>query len=358
MSYRFCIALSTVLALPASPAWGQSPAQPAQPPALVQVVSAKHVQMAPTVWLPGAIVSRDDARVAAEVAGRLVHVADIGQRVDVGEPLASIDDTELKLERAEAEAVVLRERAKKQFAEQELNRLSGLVDKGLVTRSRLDQARAERDAAHGEWRATGARLDRVLDRLSRTTIRAPFAGVVAERYRRLGEHVDAGDEVVRLVSPESREAQVQVPPASLPHVTLGTEVRVKANPAQTTATVQSLVPVGDDRSRLYEVRLALRDNYWPVGTTVRVAVPTAKPREVVAVPRDALVLRLTGVSVFRVGEDGRAQLVPVQTGVADGAWIEVVGDLGAGDAVVTRGGERLRPGQPIQVMPAAGGDKS
>ncbi len=307
--------------------------------------------MAPTVWLPGSIVSRDDARVAAEVDGRLVSVAEVGTRVSTGDPLARIDDTELKILKAEAEAVVLRDRAKRQYAEQEFARLKSLTGKGLVTKSRLDQARAERDAAHGEWQVAKARLDGAQDRLNDTIIAAPFSGVVAERYRRLGERVSAGDEVVRLVSPESLEAQVHIPPASLPHVTLGTQVRVRANPSQTNAQVRSVVPVGDDRSRLYDVRLTLQDMHWPAGTTVRVTVPTAKPKQVVAVPRDALVLRPTGASVFRVGEDGTAQLIRVDTGLAEGEMIEVIGNINPGDRVITRGGELLRPGQALKIMP-------
>ncbi len=353
MGFHRLLAAAAVVVLLPVPSWGQakqpSPAGP--PPALVRVAEAKQMYMAPTVWVPGSIVSRDDARVAAEVDGRLVSVAEVGARVSTGDQLARIDDTELKILKAEAEAVVLRERAKRQYAEQELSRLKRLTGKGLVTKSRLDQARAERDAAHGESQVAKARLDGAQDRLNDTIIAAPFSGVVAERYRRVGERVSAGDEVIRLVSPESLEAQVRIPPASLPHVTLSTEVLVRANPTQTNAQVRSVVPVGDDRSRLYDVRLTLQDAHWPAGTTVRVSVPTAKPKQVVAVPRDALVLRSSGVSVFRVGEDGKAQLIRVDTGLAEGEMIEVIGNINPGDQVITRGGELLRPGQALKIMP-------
>ncbi len=349
---RLCAAFAVfAFAAVSQSAHTQDKTPTAPPPALVQVAEAQQIHMAPTVWMPGAIVSRDDARVAAEVEGRLVEVADVGERVAGNDPIARIDDTDLKIEFAEARAVLLRERAKLQFAEQERSRLQGLAGKGLVTKSRLDQARAERDAAQGEWQVARARLDAAEDRLADTVLRAPFAGVVAERYRRSGERVDVGTEVLRLVSPESLEAQTRVPPSSLPHVTIGSAMRVRANPSETDARVRAVVPVGDDRSRLYEVRLTLDNVHWPAGTVVRVSVPTAKPRSVVAVPRDALVLRQDGVSVFRVGDDHTAQLIPVTTGLADESMIEVHGDIAPGDRVITRGGERLRPGQPLKLMP-------
>ncbi len=325
----------------------------AQAPALVQIETARETHMAPRVWVPGTIVSRDDARVAAEVSGRLVFVAEVGTAVGVSDPLARIDDTELRIELAEAEAVVGRETARHEFAEREWHRLKGLADKGLVTKSRLDQARSSLQAAQGEARVADARLSLVRDRLARTVVSAPFGGVVAERYRRSGERVAEGDEVVRLVSPYSLEAQVFVPPATLPHVTLGTTVTVSSNPLERMATVRSVVPIGDERSRLYEVRVALpEDMRWPAGTSVRVAVPTATPRTVIAVPRDALVLRQEGVTVYRLTANDVAEGVPVETGIASGPWIEVTGAIQPGDRVITRGGERIRSGQSVTIMPS------
>jgi hypothetical protein len=78
-------------------------------------------------------------------------------------------------------------------------------------------------------------------------------------------------------------------------------------------------------------------------------VPTAKPRKVLAIPRDALVLRRDGTTVYRVDAEGLAQRVPVTTGIAVGPLIEVDG-IQSGDRVVIRGGERLRPGQSVTII--------
>jgi len=83
-----------------------------------------------------------------------------------------------------------------------------------------------------------------------------------------------------------------------------------------------------------------------VGQTLRIAVPSEQPRNVVAVPRDALVLRRDGTTVYRITEDNIAEAVSVVLGIAAGDLIEVSG-IESGDRVVTRGGERLRPGQTV-----------
>jgi multidrug efflux pump subunit AcrA (membrane-fusion protein) len=68
----------------------------------------------------------------------------------------------------------------------------------------------------------------------------------------------------------------------------------------------------------------------------------------VALPRDALVLRRDGVSVFLV-RDNKAVQIPVQVGIGQGDLVEVIGDVQPGDQVIIRGAERLFPGQPVNI---------
>jgi len=103
--------------------------------------------------------------------------------------------------------------------------------------------------------------------------------------------------------------------------------------------------------------LNLEENL-PVGQTVRVTIPTADVREVLAVPRDALVLRGTGTSVFVVDEENNARRVNVAVGIGSENMIEVKGPIQPGDRVVIRGNERLREGQAIEVIRDAGATES
>lgn len=347
--YKWCCAI--LLFVSAVGVEAQTSQQTGTPPALVKVSEVKRVEMSPTILVPGTVVSRDDARVAAEVAGRLIEVSEIGAAVRQGESLARIDDRELSLEQAESRAVLIRETTALSFANQELERFQGLVEKGLVSSSQLDQARSTRDAAKAEQQAAQAKLDLINDRINRTTIRAPFDGVVTQRYRRVGEHVEEGVQVLRLVNPATVEVRAHVSANNLPFIPIGREISISGSDASTAAsTVRSVVPVGDDVSRLYDVRLRLDQVNWPAGTTVRVAIPSAPVRQVIAVPRDALVLRTDGISVFKINDSGEAVKVAVKTGVAADDMMEVIGNVEEGDRVVIRGNERLRPGSPVQII--------
>jgi RND family efflux transporter MFP subunit len=316
----------------------------------VVVAKAEIRLLAPVTWFPGAVISRDDAKLAAEVEGRLVQVADVGTQVQKGAVVARLDDTLLREQLAESEASVAREQARLAYYTQEVERLRPLVDRKIVTPSNLDQAVSNRDATRGELAAARARVMWAKGQLQRTVIRAPFAGVVTERILQPGEWAESGGAIIRLVNPRALEVQARVPANALGFIREGSELNLMASPERLTAKVRTIVPVGDDRSRLYELRLTLSNAKWPAGQTVRVEVPTAAAREVVAVPRDALVLRRTGTSVFRIRDDDTAERVTVSTGIAAGEFIEVSNGIQPGDRVVIRGGERLRNGQKVKVL--------
>ena len=105
---------------------------------------------------------------------------------------------------------------------------------------------------------------------------------------------------------------------------------------------------------MLELRLELPETTWYIGSAVRVSLPSAAARIVTAVPRDALVLRADRISVFVISEENAARRVDVELGTAEGDFIEVIGDVKAGDTVVIRGGERLRDGQSVTISTLSG----
>ncbi len=318
----------------------------------VTVAEAVQQTLAPLSWYSGTVISRHDARLAAEVEGRLESVADVGTRVAKGDELARLDDTFIQTALAEERASVSRAQAQLEFFSAEVKRLQRLAKQNNAALSQLEQTISDRKVARSDLQAAQARVANAEKRLERSVIRAPFPGVVTERLLDAGEWADSGAAVVRLVGEDDLEVQTWVPAHTLPFLQPGTTLDIDADIRPLEGTVSRLVSVGDDRSRLYELRITVTDAGWQPGRSVRVAVPVAAARSVVAIPRDALVLRRSGISVYRVLEDDTADRVPVSTGIAQGDLIEVQGAIQAGDRVVVRGGERLQPGSPVTILPA------
>lgn len=313
----------------------------------VQVVEAVEVEIAPTTWVPATVIGRDDSRLAAEVSGRLEDVLEVGDRVEKGDIIAHIESTTFELRVAEAEAEIIPLAAKLDFYRRESNRLEVLARKNNAAKNRLDEVSSNYNEYTGRLKVAKTRLALDLDQLQRTVVKAPFAGVIMHRYHTKGERVDVGDLIVRLVNTESLEIQAWVPASSIPYLNPGKELRVSDNKFEQTATVRVLVPVGDDISRLYELRLNFENPDWTVGYAVRVAVPMSNKRKILAVPRDAIVLRPNDIKVFKINADGVAESITVELGIAQDNLIEIIGDIRPGDVVVIRGNERLRDGQKV-----------
>jgi len=318
----------------------------------VVVESAKLVLMAPQTWVAGTVISRHQARLATEVEGKIIYVAEVGTQVAEDDVLVKVDSTFVKLKIEEFKAAVERDRANLDFLKGEVKRLNRLAKQSNTSQTLLDRTRADREVARNEFHISRTRLKLAREEKRRHFIRAPFSGVVVERLMRRGERAGVGDEVLVLVDSHELEVQARVPLDTLDFVRAGDVLTLKVNAEEKQVKVRTLVAAGDARSRLLDLRLSLPENGWTIGRPVRIALPTAIAREVLAIPRDALVLRRDGAAVFRIAADNKAERIPVQLGVASGSLVAITGDIKVGDRVVTRGGERLRPGQAVKILNA------
>lgn len=330
----------------------QSP--PAPPPAPVDVAPAVAADFAPLHWAPGSVASREDARVAAEIGGRVVAVAEVGTALRRGDVLARIDDAALRLRERQAVADLARLQAQVDYARRQEERYTALVRDAGISGAQLDQAIAERRMREQDLAAARVALEQARLQLRQATVRAPFDGVVVERSTALGEFLAPGAAVARLVNTAALEVRTRAPVALVGHLREGVAVTLRDGGRVRAQRLATLVPVGDEASRQVELRVALSPEEAAeaglvVGAALQVGVPSDAPRRVVAVPRDALVLRREGSHVMRVGAGDAAERVPVEIGAAQGELVEVQGAVRPGDRLVVRGAERLQVGQALRV---------
>lgn len=322
-----------------------------QQPAAVETAPVEQRELAPRVTVTGQVRSRDAADLAAAVGGRLAWVAEPGTRVGRNGVVARLDTDELKLQELEQAARVKRGEISKAQLKREAERLKGLGT--AVSRMQLEQAEAAADLAAADLDIARATLSQIHDRLARAELRAPFGGVVSERLKRIGEEVARGEIVARLLDPETLEIRLFLPLRHVRAIKPGDQVTVKYDGTEGKARVRGIVPAGDPRSQSFEVLVDLppaRGGRLPSGSVIQVELPLGQPQSLLAVPRDALVIRSEGLAVFRVGPDNKVQRVAVTTGVADGDWIAVEGPLLASDTVVVRGAENLHDGATVKIV--------
>lgn len=347
-----------LLLLPLALAWNAAQAQQGPPASAVETSKAEMRRLAPTVTAAGQVQSRSGADMAAGTNGQLEWVAEPGTRVAKGHVIARVDVAELRLQRAEQNARMVRGQVALKQAERELERLKASGD--AVSRFQLDQSENARDLAAADLEIAKATLQQTDERIARAEVRAPFAGVVAERLKRAGEEVNRGELVARLQDTDHLEIKLFLPLRHVRAIHAGSSVNVRlADDSVVQARVRAIVPVGDARTQSFEALIDAPQSPVPlaVGHTVRVELPLESPKLALAVPRDAVVIRSEGMAVFKVkagsGEKKDSMTVEriaVKTTLAEGAWVAVEGALSADDAVVVRGAETLHHGDSVQIV--------
>jgi RND family efflux transporter MFP subunit len=322
------------------------------PPGVV-TARASMEMLSPSVEVPGTVLSRYDSRLASELAAKLVWIAEIGTEVKEGETVARMEDFTFKIREMEAQAMVEREQARVTFLESDLKRLEELSERNMSAKSQYDQTVSDLAVARSDHRIAQAQLGYAQIAMHITEIRAPFDGVVTERLRNLGERLNVADVVLRLVNPKSLEVVARAPLSTVNFIKKGDVLSIGNDYRTDDAPIRTIVPFGNPQSHMFEVRLDADPDLWTVGESVRLTMPTAAAKEVLAVPRDALVLRREGSSVFVVNDQSTVRRVAVILGLGAGDLIEVFGDLLVGDEVVIRGAEGLDDGMAIDIVRAS-----
>ena len=230
------------------------------------------------------------------------------------------------------------------------------VEKATHERALAGSREEEIGAAEARAAASQAQAAVAKDRLERTTIRAPFDGVITAKHTEVGSWLAVGDGVFDLDTTSRVRVRVDIPETYYGQIVIGSEMSITFDsvPNKTfVGMVTKKIPRASGRSRAFPIKVELdnNDGLLASGMLARVMLETPHTGESsVIVPRDALVPRGPNHILVRVqDQDGQpiAEILPVKPGRYFGEAVEVFGDLRAGDRVVVRGNERLRPGQPL-----------
>ena len=323
------------------------------PTSVVQVANVSETELAPTVAVPGTIYSQNDVQITAGIAGQLTMVEEPGTYVEKGDPVASIDSAPLSLQRAEQSALLQRAQINVRRQESLLRRQQELVSSNLVSEFEIEQTQADRDLAISDANIIRVRIRQIDDQIRRTSVTAPFSGIVISRSHRAGEDVARGEVLAQLTDVENMEVRAFVPLKHLPRTAVGDAIEIFATNTRFAGQIRSLVPTGDVRSQTFEARInlpAIASADWTVGQLVSVAVPIKARSKTLTVPRDALVLRNDGSFVFRITAENKAERIAVEIGDSSGQLVAVKGSLHSGDKVAIRGAENLREGADVKVL--------
>lgn len=350
--------LVAATALPLFACKGEAPAKSepgdGPPPARVRVDDVRDGSIAAEWSFLGDVRALKRARLAAGAPGEVQEVAvRVGDRVKKGDLLVVIDPSLAAARVRAAQASQNAGAAELERAARDAERLS-TAGPDIAAAAEIEQATSERKRALAERRRLKAAEAEARAALGRHRVRASFDGVIADRMVDPGDWVDPGNEVIELVDDEGVEVLVSTPPDLAPYLAAGNKAVMRYDEAAIDATIVGVVRALDDASRTIRVRLTPDEpaTWLLPGAAINVVltIERSEPGAVV-IPRDALVYGIADVYVVR-DNNGRAEVVPVDVVARGRDELLVRGQsLQAGDKLVTRGNERVFPGQPLTVIP-------
>ena len=291
----------------------------------------------------GSLKSPQTTELAAERPGKVVFL-DIpeGQEVKAGHVLARVD-----YEQAQAAVDIAQARYKN--ARETLARLKTLPAKA-TSQQALDDAQASLEAAAGQ-------LEDAQVALRKTTITAPFRGVLSLRQIGLGAYLDAGDPIVRLTQTRPLHLIFSLPQRFVSQVQVGQTVRGAASNCEEkfTAQVTAIDPFLDPATRSVQIQATVPNESGRLlpgmATTVRLEVDNIP--NALLIPQESVIRQGTKRIVYTVEPDGYVQSKEVILGLSFVSQVQVESGLQAGEVVVVAGHQKLRPGAKVDPKPYA-----
>jgi membrane fusion protein (multidrug efflux system) len=272
-----------------------------------------------------------------DAQGRVVELLFTeGQAVSQGAPLVRIDAALLV---AQAE----RARAEFALAAQQLERVRRLRADSAASPADLERAEATAQSA-------AAALNVLEIQIARSTVRAPFAGVVGQRFVSVGDYVTPASRLLTLQTTDPQHAVIQVPERYAGDLRAGqtVEFTVAAQAGRTfTATIEFIDPVVEPRTRTIVVKARAPNPGRLLKAGMFIASEVAiRERQTVIVPEDAIQSLRTGNVAWAI-VDGRASRRVVELGSRSRGFVEIVSGVLAGELVVVGGLERLSEGMAV-----------
>ena len=322
------------------------------PPAAVVVSEVKNGFVAPEAEFVGTVFYLEVSDVAAEVNGRIEVVSfEEGQRIKTGHVLVRLNADLLEKNLKGTKASYEQAFSELEKARSDFQRIENLYQRQVVPEQVYDENRFKVKGLEKKAESLKAEVERLEVELQKKVIKAPFDGVVIKKFVDRGEWLSPGSSVATIARDEIIDVVVDVPEEVMKFIRTGIEVRVKAGGKETKGKIFALIPRGDIATRTFPVKVRLNNFLSLVeGMEARVSLPTSDRKRSLMVPRDA-VLPLFGQNVVFAIIESKASMIPVKVIGYQGNMVGIEGErLSEGMKVAVKGNERLRDGQPVNIV--------
>ena len=358
------VGLSLGLAFFALPLWAQeknsTPSVSVKPSLTVSVALPQSAPMVQRLQANGSLAAWQEAVVGAEANGlKITEVrVNVGDRVQRGDVLATLQSDTLRAELAQAEGSLAEASASAQETKVQAERARALQQQGFYSSAQLSQALATEVSAQARVQSARAMVQLQQLRVAQTTVKAPDAGVISARQATVGSVVAGGTELFRLIRQGRLEWRAEVTATDIGRVQVGALAQITAASGQVLqGKVRMVAPSVDAQTRnaLVYVDLPANSGSARAGMYAKGEITLGRSQnlQVLTVPQTAVVVRDGFSYVYSVGADYKVSQLKVRTGRLNGDRMEVLSGLPPEAQVVFSGGAFLNHGDTVRVVPAA-----
>ncbi|HBQ8790768.1 TPA: efflux RND transporter periplasmic adaptor subunit [Klebsiella quasipneumoniae] len=334
------------------PGCGDNHGNTTDPVRTVRYVVVGSAQTLPALERTGEIHAHDETILSFRTGGRIVtRSVDIGDRVNAGQLLATLENTTSQNQLDGAQADYEGAKASAQVAALNVSRMQKLMPTGAIARTQLDNARADWLVARARLKNSESALRNARENLGWTRLIAPQSGMITEVSASAGQVVTGGQSVLTLATGEARDVVFDIakPDAIPPQEQAGLRVSLLSDPSvQASAALRDISPQADPQTRTWRVRATLQNPplAMALGASVTVTLPATGPHGY-ALPASALSRVGDKPAVYVINPQSQAQLRVVVPAYYTATSVIISGGLEPGDRVITAGVSKLRSGEPV-----------
>jgi len=355
--YRLLTGVALAGAVIALTGCNEKAAEKADPGRPVLVAAVHYEAETPARSFVGTIRPRIETDMGFRVPGKIAkRLVEVGQTVDVGQPLATLDEVDLKLQAEQAEAELSAATGVLAQAAASEQRAKDLRAKGWTTEAQMDQSRAAADEARARFNRAERSVELTKNSLSYATLVADTRGVVTATLVDPGQVVASGQTAVRVARFAEKEAVVAIPETLVGRAKSGvaTVTLWSEGDRKYAARLREVAPSADPATRTYLAKFSLPDagDTVSLGMTATLTLSDSSSERVAKLPLSALYSQGGDPSLYIVDDAGQVTLKPVSVKAYESNSVVISGGVDEGDRVVALGVQKLDPAQKVRVVSA------
>ena len=305
----------------------------------------------------GKIDAVNSANLSTRMMGFIedIHV-NVGDKVNKGRLLISINNTDLQAKRAQVNAGITEAEAAYNNAKKDYERFKALYEEQSASQKEMDDQTARFEMAKARLEAAKQMKNEVNSQFAYVNIRAPFSGVITNKFAEEGTMANPGQPLLAMESPGKFEVMARVPESEISRIKTGTKVDViiKSIDKTVEGTVTEVSTSARNTGGQYMVKVALEDTEAEVlsGMYATVRFPIEKKEtttEAVMIPKEAIITRGDLKGVYTVSAQNTAMLRWLRLGRTYGDRVEVLSGLSPEEAYIVSAEGKLFNGAKVTV---------